>query len=301
MPSRVLFPIPIPKKLRGRNPMRFLLALKVLGWILFVIALARPQSSYQQSHRTVDGIDIMMVLDVSASMHAEDLGERSRLDIAKDMMERFVKGRQNDRIGFVMFSGEPYTQAPLTLDYALVLKGIRDATTGILKDGTAIGDGLATSVNLLRSSKAKSKVVVLLTDGDNNLGQIDPATAGELAKGYGVRVYAIAVGREGRVRIPIKQKTPFGNTVTSYIFQDNALNTEVLEKIAAMTQAKFYRVQDEDTLVSVFSEIDRLEKTKVQATEQTKYEERFQTPLRWGFAVLLIEQILSHSLWRMLP
>jgi Ca-activated chloride channel family protein len=244
------------------------LGLKYLSLALLVVALARPQSSYKQTERTINGIDIMMLLDVSASMSIEDLAERSRLEVATDTMEGFVKGRQNDRIGFVMFSGEPLTMVPPTLDYGLLLHSLHQATMGLLKDGTAIGDGLALAVSHLKASKAKSKVVILLTDGDNNLGQIDPATAGELAKGFGIRVYTIAIGREGRVKMPIKHKSLFGNTVTTYQWFDNALNPELLKRIADLTGGKFYRVTDESTLESVFKEIDQLEKSEIKAREK---------------------------------
>lgn len=243
----------------------------------------------------------MLVLDVSGSMTIEDLGARSRIDIAKETMQNFIKGRENDRIGFVMFSGEPLTLSPPTLDYGLLLKAVGEADVGILKDGTAIGDGLALAVNHLRNSKAKSRVVVLMTDGDNNLGQVDPGTAGELAAGYGIRVYTIAIGREGRVKMPIKQKGPFGNTIVTYQWFDNALNPELLQEIAKVTNGKFYRVSDEGTLQGVFKEIDQLEKSEIKTTEKVKYDEAFEKPLKVGVAALVLEQALARSWWRILP
>ena len=300
-PARVLFPLPIPASVASLRPTKFLLALKYLGWALFVVSLARPQSSYRQTERTISGLDIMMVLDISASMNIEDLAERSRFEVAKDVFENFIKGRQNDRIGFVAFSGEPLSLAPPTLDYGLVMKALRDARIGVLKDGTAIGDGLALAVSRLRNSKAKSRVIILLTDGDNNVGQVDPATAGELALGYGIRVYTIAIGREGRVKMPIRQPGPFGQTITSYQWFDNALNPELLEQIAIKTAGKFYRVTDESALNSVFAEIDQLEKTEIVSKEKTRYEEQFFKPLKLGILILVIEQILSRGWWRVLP
>ncbi len=299
-PARVTFSLPIPKEARSSSPMRILLALKYLGWALFVLSLARPQSSFKQTERTVSGLDIMMVMDFSASMNIEDLGDRSRFEVAKDMMEDFIKGRSNDRIGFVIFSGEPLTLAPPTLDYGLVLRSLRDAQIGILKDGTAIGDGLSVAVNRLRNSTAKSKVIVLLTDGDNNVGQVDPGTAGELAAGYGIRVYTIAIGKEGRVKMPIRSKV-LGNVITSYQWFDNALNPELLKQIAQRTAGKFYRVTDIDTLESVFKEIDTLERSEVKSSEKVKYDEMFQKPLKLGFFLLLIQQILERGWWRVLP
>jgi len=262
------------------------------------VALARPQQSFTRTDRSVGGIDIMMVMDVSASMNIEDLGERSRLEIAKGTMESFIQGRENDRIGFVAFSGEPLTLAPPTLDYGLVLRSLRDVKIGVLKDGTAIGDGLSLAINRLRGSTAKSRVIILLTDGDNNVGQVDPGTAGDLAAGYGIRVYTIAIGREGRVRLPIRTQGVFGNTITTYQYFDNALNPELLKKIAQLTRGKFYRVTEESALSSVFREIDGLEKTIVRSRSDVRHEERFSKPLLAGLALLLLELALSRLHWR---
>ncbi|HCM41404.1 MAG: hypothetical protein A2070_02005 [Bdellovibrionales bacterium GWC1_52_8] len=300
-PPKISFSLPVPEKATSRNPVKILLALKYLGWGLMIISLARPQASFRQQERTISGIDIMMVLDVSASMNIEDLAERSRFDIAKDVMKSFIDGRRNDRIGLVEFSGEPFTLAPPTLDYGLVKDSLKNARIGVLKDGTAIGDGLSLAVAHLRNSKAKSRVIVLLTDGDNNVGQVDPATAGELAAGYSIRVYTIAIGREGRVRLPIRQPGPFGNTITTYQWFDNALNPQLLEEIASKTSGKFYRVTDEKALESVFSEIDQLEKTEVIAHEKIRYEERYQKPLKFGAVILVLEQLLARGWWVLLP
>ena len=299
-PARVLYPLPIPAGAATTSPLRWLLLIRYMGLAFLILALSRPQTSYKTSERQVSGIDIMMVLDVSASMNIEDLEDRARFELARETMESFIKGRQNDRIGFLIFSGEPQTLAPPTLDYPLVLNALRTVQPGILKDGTAIGDGLAAAVNRLRSSKAKSRVVVLLTDGDNNVGQVDPATAGDLAAGYAIRVYTIAIGREGRVKMPIRRKGPFGTT-TSYQWFDNALNPELLQHIAKITDGKFYRVTDAEALPKVFSEIDRLERTEIKSTEKTRYDEAYQRPLKLGLLLLALEQILAFGLWRFLP
>lgn len=296
-PARVVFPLPIPGKAATRSPLKFLLGLKCLGLAFLVVSLARPQMSHRHTERTVSGVDIMMVLDMSASMNIEDLSERSRMEIAKETMEEFIKGRQNDRIGFVAFSGEPVTLAPPTLDYGLVLKELKQMQIGVLRDGTAIGDGLALAVSHLRNSKAKSRVIVLLTDGDNNVGQVDPGTAGELALGYGIKVYAIAIGKEGRVKMPIRQKGLFGGTVTTYQWFDNALNPELLAQISKHTGGRFYRVVDEDTLGRVFREVDQLEKSEIKATEKIRYDEMFQKPLKAGLFTLVLEQVLARGLW----
>lgn len=300
-PPRVHYPVSLTGIGARKNPIRILLILKILTWTAFVIALARPQSSFRQTERTVSGVDIMMVLDMSASMNIEDMGEHSRLDLAKQTMGGFIEGRKNDRIGLVTFSGEAITLSPPTLDYKLVMNGLVQAEIGELKDGTAIGDGLSVAVARLKNSIAKSKVIILLTDGDNNVGQVDPATAGDLAAGFGIKVYTIAIGSEGRVKVPIKRRGMFGNVVTTYQWMDNALNPELLKQIAQVTNGKFFRVQDEKVLEGVFEQIDRLEKSEVKSTEKVRYEEEFQKPMKLGFVFMLAEKILSHAWWRFLP
>lgn len=297
-PARVRYSLAVPALARSLDPEKILLPLRILAYILMVVALARPQSSYSVHERNVSGIDIMMVMDVSASMNIEDLDDRPRFDLAKETMENFIRGRTDDRIGFMVFSGEPLTLVPPTLDYGLVLKALREAQSGVLKDGTAIGDGLSLAVNRMRTSRAKSRVIILLTDGDNNVGQVDPGTAGELAAGYGIRVYTIAIGREGRVRLPIRQKGIFGNTVTTYQMFENALNPELLEEIARITNGKFFRVTEDGALARVFSEIDRLEKSDVKANEKVRYEEKFMLPLQLALLLLLLEQLLGRLWWR---
>lgn len=292
---RLSFAFPVARRLGWQHGVGQ--GLKYAGLAMLVVALARPQNSFKMVQRTVQGIDIMMVLDFSQSMNIEDLGERSRIEIAKEMMEKFIQGRQSDRIGFVAFSGEPLTLAPPTLDYGLVLKALRDAQIGILRDGTAIGDGLAVAVNHLRKSTAKGRVIILLTDGENNVGRVDPATAGELAAGYDIKVYTIAIGREGRVRVPIKTKGVFGNTITNYQYFDNQLNPELLQVIAKSTQGKFYRATDENALQTVFQEIDQLEKTDVKSTEKMRYEEAFVFPLSFGLLLIVLSELYTR-LWR---
>ena len=297
-PAAMAFPIPVAAAGATRSPVARSVLLRIAGIAFLLVALARPQQSFTRTDRSVGGIDIMMVMDVSASMNIEDLGERSRLEIAKGTMEAFIQGRENDRIGFVAFSGEPLTLAPPTLDYGLVLRSLRDVKIGVLKDGTAIGDGLSLAINRLRGSTAKSRVIILLTDGDNNVGQVDPGTAGDLAAGYGIRVYTIAIGREGRVRLPIRTQGVFGNTITTYQYFDNALNPELPKKIAQLTRGKFYRVTEESALSSVFREIDGLEKTIVRSRSDVRHEERFSKPLLAGLALLLLELALSRLHWR---
>lgn len=300
-PPRIQFSLRIPARIAGKSPVSKMLAVRYLAVALVALALARPQASFTTTERKVSGIDIMMVMDVSASMNIEDLADRPRLDIAKDTMLAFIKGRENDRIGFVVFSGEPLTLAPPTLDDVILQRAVRDAKIGILKDGTGIGDGLSLAINRLKDSKAKSRIIILLTDGDNNVGQVDPATAGELAAGFGIKVYTIAIGREGRVKLPIRRQGLFGNTVTTYQWMDNALNPQLLQQIAELTHGKFYRVTEESTLDQVFKEIDQLERTEIKSTEKVHYDERFQLVLKWAFLVLLLEQALRLFWWRTVP
>lgn len=299
-PARIRFPLAIPASISTVSPVKFMVGLKTLALAFLILALARPQTSFKQTERTVSGIDIMLVLDVSASMRIEDLreGEINRLDVAKDVMEGFVNGRENDRIGLLIFSGEPLTLAPPTLDYGLVRNQIRDVEIGKLKDGTGIGDGLALAVSRLKSSVAKSRIIVLLTDGDNNVGQVDPATAGDLAAGFGIKVYTIAVGKEGRVRMPITQRGVFGGETKTYQWFDNALNPKLLEEIAEQTKGRFYRVTDADTLEKVFNEINILEKTEIKSSEKTRYDEKFALPLKLALLMLLFERLFSVFWWR---
>jgi Ca-activated chloride channel family protein len=299
-PASFIFPFPMPRTVSSTAALWVPLLLKYIALAFFVFALARPQNAHKYTERSVNGIDILMVMDVSASMNIEDLAEQSRLEVAKHTMREFIKGRQNDRIGFVIFSGEAVTLSPPTLDYGVVLQNVGEIRTGALKDGTAIGDGLALAVGRLRESQAKSKVIILLTDGDNNVGQVDPATAGDLADGYGIKVYTIAVGREGRVKLPIRTQIA-GQTVTTYQMFENALNPTLLEHIARLTNGKFYRVTDAKTLESVFKEIDQLETTKVQAKEHIRYDELFSEPLKWGVIFLILERLLSFGWWRIIP
>ncbi len=300
-PARVRFSLPIPKGVRRFNPTQILLMLRYAAIILVILAIARPQESHRQTQRQVSGIDLMMLLDLSASMNIEDLAEESRMTTAKRTMEEFIKRRTDDRIGFLVFSGEALTLVPPTLDYGLLLAALRKADTGQLKDGTAIGDGLALAVNRLKNSKAKSRVIVLLTDGENNVGQVDPLTAGDMAAGYGIKVYTIAIGKEGRVRMPIRRKGMLGETVTTYQWFDNQLNPELLKDISKVTDGKFYRVEDKASLEGVFNDINRLEKSEIKTNEKVQYDEMFAKPLLAALLILGLERILARFWWRVLP
>ena len=288
-----------PGSKRGMPTALIQTALKVLGLILCIVALARPQSISRSQERKANGIDIVMVLDVSLSMLIKDMGDNTRMEIAKETFKSFIEGRQNDRIGFVIFSGEPITLAPPTLDYGLLFSQMATVEPGGpgLRDGTAIGDGLALAINRLKKSNAKSRVIILLTDGDNNVGRIDPITAGELAQGYGVRVYSVAIGTEGRVRQPLPVDTPSGRAYT-YAWVENRLNTSLLSQISDKTNGKFYRVQDERTLQQVFKDIDQLEKTDVTTKDKVHYSEEFSKYAYGALLCFILERLVSLFIWR---
>ncbi|MGE4232217.1 MAG: VWA domain-containing protein [Bacteriovoracia bacterium] len=273
-----------------------------VGLSLLVLALARPQTSFQKTKRSIEGIDIMVVLDLSASMRIEDFREQSRFDVSVKLLQQFVKMRENDRIGFEVFSGEAVTLIPPTLDTGLVLQAIRNVSIGDLKDGTAIGDALATAVGRLKESTAKSRVIVLLTDGDSNVGSIDPLTAGELAKGYDIRVYSIAIGRDGRVAMPFVYKDVFGRQMKTYQWYDSSINPDLLKQISNSTGGKFYRVQENaKVLEDVFKDIDRLEKNKVETTSQIRYDEKFMLFLKAGLLFLFLSFFFEFTLLRVYP
>ena len=273
--------------------------LKSLGLAFCILALARPQSISKSQERKANGIDIMMVLDVSLSMLIQDMGQSSRMEIAKETFKSFIEGRKNDRIGFIIFSGDPITLAPPTLDYGLLMSQLQTVEPGGpgLKDGTAIGDGLGLAINRLKKSTAKSRIIILLTDGDNNVGRIDPLTSGDLAQGYGIRVYSVAIGTEGRVRQPLPQQTPLG-VQYAYVWVENRLNTGLLEQISEKSNGKFYRVQDQKTLQSVFKDIDQLEKTEITTQDKVHYNEEFIPYLFAALFCFLIERLLSVFWWR---
>lgn len=284
---------------RGISPAFIQTALKSFAVLFLICAIARPQSISKSQERKANGIDIIMLLDVSLSMLIQDMGSSSRMEIAKETFKSFIEERKNDRIGFIIFSGEPITLAPPTLDYGLLFSQLNTVEPGGpgLRDGTAIGDGLALAINRLKKSNAKSRIIILLTDGDNNVGRIDPLTSGDLAQGYGIRVYSIAIGTEGRVRQPLPQNTPLGTTY-SYVWVENRLNTGLLEQISAKSNGKFYRVTDEKALQSVFKDIDKLEKTEITTQDKIHYNEEFIPYLIAAFISLVLERLLALFWWR---
>ena len=269
--------------------------LRLLAISCIIIALARPQVQFEEQQSEGQGVDIILCIDVSGSMTAEDFTP-NRMEAAKKVAENFVDKRVNDRIGIVIFSGESFTQCPLTTDHYVLISQIQQIRNGLLEDGTAIGSGLATSVDRLRSSKAKSKVVILLTDGINNGGLIDPATALEIAKAFKVKVYTIGVGTDGYAPTPVS--TPLGIVMQN---EKVAIDEKLLQNIAGQTGGKYFRATDNKSLQNIYSEIDHLEKSKVEITTYHRYSEKFYPLIFAAMAFLLLEIILRFTVFRKFP
>lgn len=266
--------------------------LRILAFALLVMAMARPQSSLNEENITTEGIDIVLAIDVSTSMLAEDF-KPNRIEAAKMTAMDFIDGRPTDRIGLVIFGGESFTQCPITTDQAVLKNQLKNIKEGLVEDGTAIGMGLATAVNRLKNSEAKSKTIILLTDGVNNAGFIDPLTAAEVARPFGIRVYTIGVGTMGMAPYPVQ--TPWG---IQYQNVEVQIDEELLKKIAEMTDGKYFRATNNNKLREIYKEIDRLEKTKIEVTSIQRYSEEF-----LGFALLaglllVSEVFLRNSLFR---
>ena len=260
-----------------------------------VIALARPQSSSSGQNVTTEGIDIVIAFDISSSMLAEDL-KPNRIEAAKKVAEQFIDGRPNDRIGLVIFSGESFTQCPLTTDHAVLKNLFQGIQSGMLMDGTAIGEGLATAVNRIKDSKSKSKVIILLTDGVNNLGSVAPVTAGGIAKTFGIRVYTIGVGTQGMAPYPVK--TPFG---IQYQNMEVQIDEDIMKQIAEETGGKYFRATSTSKLKSIYADIDQLEKTKIAVSEFRHRSEEFYPLILLVVLLLALEAMLKYSLLKSLP
>lgn len=269
--------------------------LQLLSLSMLVVALARPQSSNSGSTVTTKGIDIVIALDISSSMLAMDF-RPNRIEAAKDVAIQFISGRTNDRIGLVVFSGESFTQCPLTTDRATVINLFKGLESGMIEDGTAIGNGLATAVSRLKESEAISKVVILLTDGENNRGEIAPVTAAELAKTFGIRVYTVGVGTIGMAPYPMQ--TPFGLQV-----RDVEVNIDevTLEKIASTTDGKYFRATNNNKLAEIYQEIDKLEKSKIDVKEFRKEQEEYLNYALVGALLLILSMILKVTVFRNIP
>lgn len=269
--------------------------LRMLAIAVMIVALARPQSSSSGQNITSDGIDIMMALDISTSMLAEDL-RPNRIEAAKKVAQDFIDSRPNDRIGLVVFGGESFTQCPLTTDHSVLKNLFSGIQSGMLADGTAIGEGLATAVNRIRSSKAKSKVIILLTDGVNNIGAIAPVTAGEIAKTFGIRVYTIGVGTQGFARYPLPG--PFG---IQYTNMEVKIDEPVLKQIAAETGGKYFRATNTKQLNEIYTDIDKLEKSKIDVLEFRHKSEEFYPLALFALLLLGLDALLRFTILRSLP
>ena len=284
---------PLNKTKTLKNKLRKLpQILNIIAICLLIIALARPQSSTNWEESTTEGIDIILSMDISGSMLAEDL-KPNRLEASKNVAMDFISKRINDRIGLVIFSGESFTQCPLTTDHNVLINLFKDVKSGMVEDGTAIGMGLATAVNRLKDSDAISKVIILLTDGVNNKGVVAPFTAAEIAKKFGIRVYTIGVGTEGYAPYPFQ--TPFG---IQYQDVEVQIDEETLQNIATVTDGKYFRATNNSKLKEIYKDIDELEKSKIEITEFHKRSEEFSNFAIPAFLILLFGFILEKTYFK---
>jgi Ca-activated chloride channel family protein len=279
----------------------FLAALTYLALAFFIVALARPQLGRVTTRVQATGVDIMLVLDVSRSMLAEDftIGNRraNRIDAVKLVTQQFIRERPNDRIGLVAFAGRPYLVSPLTLDHDWLIRNLERLRIGLVEDGTAIGSAIASAANRLKDKEAKTKLIVMLTDGDNNAGKVQPLTAAEAAKALGIRIYTIGAGTEGEAPFPLTNQ--FGRTVYRNVLVK--FDEKTLQEIAAMTSGQYFRATDTNSLRTIFGEIDKLEKSKVEVEKTAQYRDLFMWFLIPGLACLALEILLSQTVWRRLP
>ena len=276
------------------------MVLRCLTFVVVVIVLARPQTHTSWGNKSVEGIDIMLAMDVSTSMLAEDLSP-NRMEAAKDVAAEFIAGRPNDNIGLTIFAGEAFTQCPMTTDHASLLNLLHSVRTdiaarGLINDGTAIGMGLANAVSRLKESKAKSKVVILLTDGSNNTGDLSPMTAAQIAKSLGIRVYTIGVGTNKVARYPM----PVAGGV-QYVNIPVEIDTKTLSDIAAATQGNFYRATNNQQLKQIYKDIDKLEKSKMDVKKFSKRYEAYQPFALVAILLLLLEILLRTTVFRRIP
>jgi len=293
----------IPKQKSWRVYLTFIIpVLQIASLALMIVALARPQKSDEITKRNVEGIDIMITLDISDSMMIEDMPPLNRLECAKETIKEFVKGRISDRIGLVLFMGESFTKIPLTLDYQMLIDelGVIQPSRTI-KMGTAIGVAMANAVARLKDSKAKSRVMIFLTDGESNSGTIDPETGLEIAKSEGIKVYSIGIGKDGETKLPVYGVDPFGRKIKTYQPFNSTINEELLKKMADETGGKYWRATSYSGMKDIFQEIDRLERTNIEVNKFTRYTELFQPWLRGGILLLLISLFFKYGLLRRFP
>jgi Ca-activated chloride channel family protein len=275
--------------------------LRWLALALLIVAFARPQLGEGGAQITASGIDIVVALDMSGTMSSEDFElhnePANRLEVAKDVLQKFIAKRVNDRIGLVAFAGRAYTAAPLTLDHDFLLQNLERLNLGVVEDGTAIGSAIMTALNRLRDIQSKSKILVLMTDGQNNAGQVPPLTAAEAAETLGVKIYTIGVGTRGVARMPVTDQ--FGRR--RYVNQKVDIDEDTLKQIAEKTKARYFRADSAETLRTIYNEIDRLEKTTATVKRFQHYRDIFEWFALPGLIILLLEIILSHTVWRKLP
>lgn len=269
--------------------------LRIFALAMIVVAIARPRSSEEMERVDTEGIDIVLAMDVSTSMLARDLTP-DRISASKDIAIEFIAQRPTDRMGIVVFAGESFTQCPLTTDRATLINLMKEVQTDLIEDGTAIGNGLATAVARMKDSDAKSRVVILLTDGVNNRGEISPQMAAEIAKTYGVRVYTIGVGKEGMAKYPVY--TPWGVQLQDVKVE---IDEPLLKEIADATGGKYFRATDNTTLAEIYNEINQMETGKTTITNMVSYEELFMKYVIWAFVALLVEFVLNWFVIRRLP
>ena len=271
-------------------------ALRLISLSLLIVALARPVEEHAESETTIEGIDIVLAMDISGSMLAQDF-KPNRIESAKNIASEFVADRQGDRLSIVAFAGEAFTQCPLTSDRSAVQTSLARLRSGIIDDGTAIGNGLATAINRLRESSSKSKVVVLLTDGVNNSGSMSPLMAADIAKNMGIKVYTIGVGRRGQAPTPVMDA--FGNV--GLAMMNVEIDEELLREISSLTGGKYFRAENAEALTKIYDEIDQMEKSKVEINDYISYEELYLGWLIWGLILLIAEVLISRVVLNRLP
>lgn len=279
------------------------IVLRCIGIGLLAVALARPQKGTSEEEVTSEGVDIMLVLDVSYSMKALDFQPKNRIFVAKETIKDFIKKRHNDRIGLIIFGKRSFTKCPLTLDYHILTQLLDGVTFESFSDQTAIGTALATAGNRIKDSHSKSKVVILLTDGANNAGDIAPMAAANALEQLGIKVYTIGVGRDGEVPYPVDMVDRFTGKVvgTQIQMMKSDLDEQLLADIAQATGGKFFRAQNTEKLKEIYDTIDKLEKTEIKTKLYTSYADRFYPWLLWGCIILIAEYILSHTWLRRIP
>ena len=289
---------------KGKNPVitpfKMGILLRTIALSCMVIALARPQKREEKEKRIVEAVDLLLVFDLSKSMEALDFSPNRR-HVAIEALSKFINRRIDDRIGLVLFSGEAYLSVPLTMDHNMLIKSLEQSSNAGLEDGTAIGQALAVGVNHLRHSTAKSRVILLVTDGDNNMGSVDPISAANLAAGFGLRIYTIGLGKKGRVPYPVYVTDAYGQKRQMLQYLTDAVNDELLQKIADTTGGRFFSATDQNLLTKIYDDIDKLEKSKVEILKQIKVSELADLWIWLCVSFLLIEGLLLQSIRRKFP